>query len=103
MKVKLLHIETDFDKINVKTDLVATIEIVMLPKKRNELLVSCRDAFIRKMWLEWGIDDLGMAAWATIDDFLDEMNDVHKNGVELSFNENTSEINHRFIVINGYE
>jgi len=103
MKKKLLHIETNFEDLNIKTDLVATIEIDMSPKKETELLVNCRDSFIRKMWLEWGIDGLGMAAWATIDDFLGDMYDVHKNGVELSFNEYTSETNHRFIVVSGYE
>jgi hypothetical protein len=103
MKKKLLHIETDFEKASIKVDLVATIEIDMPPKKETELLISCRNAFIRKLWLEWAIDDLGMAAWTTIDDFLNDMYDVHKNGVELSFNQTTSETNHRFIVVNGYE
>jgi hypothetical protein len=82
--------------------LVATIEIDIPPKKEEELLINCRDSFIRKLWLEWEIDDLGMAAWVTIDDFLDDMYDVYKNGVDLSFNQTTNEINHRFIVVNGW-
>lgn len=103
MKKKLLHIETDFEKASIKVDLVATIETDLPPKKEEELFISCRNSFLRKLWLEWGIDDLGMAAWITIDDFLDDMYDVHKNGIELSFNETTNETNHRFIVVSGYE
>lgn len=105
MKKKLLHIETDFERCKINTDLVATIEIEMDAKQETNLLIACRDAFIRKLWLEWAIDDLGMAAWTTIDDFLDDMYDVKykKGDVELSFNETTEEINHRFIIVNGYE
>lgn len=103
MKKKLLHIESCFEDDNrIKVDLVATIEVDIPPKEEEELLISCRNAFIRKMWIEWGLD-LGMATWTTIDDFLNDMFDVHENGIELSFCESTSEINHRFIMVNGYE
>jgi hypothetical protein len=91
--IKLWVSENGFD---TKTEVIARIECEDIDAQKE--LEKCREAAIRSLWLEWGVE-MGMAAWQTIKDFLDDMNDVTNTPREISFRPNTNDDYYSFLII----
>lgn len=91
--VKLYVSENGYD---TSSQVIARVERKDVDAQKE--LEKCREAAIRALWLEWGVE-LGMSAWSTIDEFLDEMSDVVNTPREISFRTYTDDDYYSFLII----
>ena len=92
----LIFLHIDESGIQCDSKVLATVELEDIDAQKE--LEICRESAIRSLWLEWGVE-LGMSAWSSVNDFLDDMNDVVNTPREISFRMNTCDDRYFYLII----